>query len=228
MTPYTLKYSKRKTIGIYIKDGEVEVRAPLKTSKLEIDRIVASKERWIVEKLAESKERLSSREGFRLDYGDLVSYAGGRYPILSMDGNRAGFDGKGFYMPPGLTPNRIKGCCIRIYRMLAKDVLTVKVAEFSKRMSVDPDTVKINGAKTRWASCSSKKSLNFSWRLMMADEDVMDYVVVHELAHLTEMNHSAKFWAIVEAAMPDYRLRQKKLKELQQRLANEDWESNPF
>ena len=224
MTSYTLKHSKRKTIGIYIKDGEVEVRAPLKTPKREVDRIVASKEKWIVEKLAKSKARVSSREAFELDYGDLVSYAGKRYPILPMDGSRAGFDGNGFYMPPGLTPKRIKDCCIRIYRMLAKDVLTMKVAGFSDKMSADPGIVKINGAKTRWASCSSKKSLNFSWRLMMADEDVMDYVVVHELAHLTEMNHSAKFWAIVEAAMPDYRLRQKKLKELQRKLANEDWD----
>jgi hypothetical protein len=58
---------------------------------------------------------------------------------------------------------------------------------------------------------------------MMADDSVIDYIVVHELAHLTEMNHSARFWAIVESILPDYRERQKRLRALQKRLANEDW-----
>ncbi|MDR2568929.1 MAG: M48 family metallopeptidase, partial [Oscillospiraceae bacterium] len=75
-----------------------------------------------------------------------------------------------------------------------------------------------------WGSCSAKKSLNFSWRLIMADEDVIDYVVVHELAHLIEMNHSVRFWAVVERVLPDYRERQKWLRELQRKLNVEDWD----
>ena len=96
--------------------------------------------------------------------------------------------------------------------------------DFAKRMDVTPTAIKINGAKTRWGSCSAKKSLNFSWRLIMADDDVIDYVVVHELAHIAEMNHSARFWALVEGALPDYQSRKAKLKALQQRLSIEDWE----
>jgi hypothetical protein len=91
-------------------------------------------------------------------------------------------------------------------------------------MSVTPIAVKINSAKTRWGSCSNKKSLNFSWRLIMADDDVIDYVVVHELAHLREMNHSPRFWAVVEAVLPDYRERKLKLRALQAKLNREDWE----
>ena len=87
-----------------------------------------------------------------------------------------------------------------------------------------PSAVKINGAKTRWGSCSSKKSINFSWRLIKADDDVIDYVVVHELSHITEMNHSPNFWAIVENILLDYRERKVKLKRLQKRLSMENWE----
>jgi len=107
--------------------------------------------------------------------------------------------------------------------MLAKRNLTKRVLYFSQRMSVTPSSIKINGAKTRWRSCSSRKSLNFSWRLIMADSEVVDYVVVHELAHLSEMNHSKRFWAIVENILPDYKQHKERLRKLNQRLAKEDW-----
>ena len=221
---YTLTRSDRKTIAIYIRDGAVEVRAPLKMPKRDIDRFVASKEKWIVEKLAAANERLARRESFALHYGDSVAYRGRPYPIAAKDGDRIGFDDERFYMPPGLPPEGIKAACVQIYRLLAKRDLTAKALEFAKRMGVTPSAVKINGATTRWGSCSAQRSLNFSWRLVMAQDDVIDYVVVHELAHITEMNHSARFWTIVAGVLPDYKERQKRLKELQKRLNAEDWE----
>lgn len=108
--------------------------------------------------------------------------------------------------------------------MLAKRDLTNIVFDFAKQMNVMPSAIKINGAKTRWGSCSSKKSLNFSSRLVMAKDDVVDYVVIHELAHITEMNHSSRFWAIVEGILPDYKERQARLKALQKKLSLEDWD----
>ena len=224
MIEYTLVRSNRKTIALYVKNGGVEVRAPLKMPKRAIDEFVASKEKWINDKLAASGERRARRENFTLTYGDSVTYRGKQYQITKKAGNHAGFDDERFYMPPNLTPKQIKAACIQIYRMLAKRDLTNRVPDFAKQMSVMPASVKINAAKTRWGSCSGKKSLNFSWRLIMADDDVIDYVVVHELAHITEMNHSDRFWAIVAGVLPDYKERQKRLKELQRRLSGEDWE----
>jgi len=222
--PYTLIRSNRKTIALYIRNGAVEVRAPLKAPKRDIDKFVASKEKWITDKLAASNERREQRESFSLTYGDGILYRGKGYPIAAKPGDRVGFDDECFYMPPDLDSEQIKHACVRIYRMLAKRDLTNKVLNFAKQMSVTPIAVKINGAKTRWGSCSGKKSLNFSWRLIMAEDAVVDYVVVHELAHITEMNHSARFWAIVENVLPDYKERQKRLKELQKKLSTEDWE----
>ena len=112
------------------------------------------------------------------------------------------------------------------YIKKARSYIPLRVEEFSKIMNVTPAAVKINSAKCRWGSCSAKKSLNFSWRLAMADDDVIDYVIVHELAHILQMNHSAEFWGIVRNILPDYKLRQKRLKELHKRLSNENREEN--
>jgi len=117
-----------------------------------------------------------------------------------------------------------RSACVQRYKQRAKQLLPEKTAAFAEQMGLKPRAVKINSAKTRWGSCSALKNLNFSWRLAMADDGVIDYVVVHELAHLREMNHSARFWAIVAGVLPDYRERQKRLKALQKRLGNEDWE----
>ena len=224
MKNYTLIRSDRKTLALYVRDGVVEVRAPFRAPKSDIDKFVASKENWIVDKLAKSNERMEQRSNFALTYGDYVIYRGKQYPITEKPGNRIGFDDACFYMPPNLTPDQIKYSCVAIYRSLAKRDLTGKTLDFAAKMYVMPASVKINGAKTRWGSCSSKKSLNFSWRLIMADDDVIDYVVVHELSHIMELNHSPRFWAIVESVLPDYSERKVRLKELQQRLGREDWD----
>lgn len=81
-----------------------------------------------------------------------------------------------------------------------------KAAYYAKLMQVDYKNITVRDQKTRWGSCSSKGNLNFNWRLIMAPEPVLDYVVVHELAHRLEMNHSPRFWQQVAAVMPDYQV----------------------
>jgi predicted metal-dependent hydrolase len=224
MTDYTLIRSRRRTAAIHIKDGCVEVRAPMKMPKRDIDKFVSSKEKWIIEHLARSQSIVARRETFSLSYGDTVTFRGTEYPLTAKDGTRAGFDGERFYLPPDFTPEQVKSVVVQTYRRLAQQLLPKRVEHYAKLMNASPIAVRINGAKTRWGSCSAKKSLNFSWRLVMADDAVIDYVVIHELAHITEMNHSARFWAVVARVLPDYKERQKRLKELHKRLNAEDWE----
>jgi len=223
MTTYTLKRSNRKTISIQIREGEVIVRAPFFCPKAEIERFIHVKNDWIQDKLKKSQEQLAQKESFALNYGDVIILRGNSYPITERKGNRAGFDGERFYLPPNLSSDQIKATCIKIYQSLAKSHFHERAAYFSAQMNQTPASIKINSAKTRWGSCSSQRNINFSWRLIMADDDVIDYVVVHELAHLVHMNHSDKFWAVVENALPDYRERNRKLKDLQRRLSEQDW-----
>jgi len=97
------------------------------------------------------------------------------------------------------------------------------VERFAPLVGKAPQQVRITSAKTRWGSCSAKGGLNFSWRLLCAPPEAMDYVVVHELAHLIEFNHSSRFWAIVEGILPDYKARRQSLKEVQESLLRQGW-----
>ena len=87
-----------------------------------------------------------------------------------------------------------------------------RVAHFAPLVGVTYGRITIRNQRTRWGSCSSKGNLNFNWKLMRMPPEALDYVVVHELAHRKEMNHSERFWAIVEKELPDYRERRKMLR----------------
>ena len=96
---------------------------------------------------------------------------------------------------------------------LAKDVIPAKVAYYAAIIGVTYGRITIRHQKSRWGSCSGKGNLNFNCLLMLAPEAVQDYVVVHELCHRKEMNHSDKFWREVEKILPDYRVQRKWLKD---------------
>ena len=173
MTPdYELVRTARKTLALYVRrDGRLEVRAPLRTSREQIDEFVRNKRDWI----EKTRRRLS---------------AGRRIVRLTKKEEAA-------------------------YKQQAKAYLQQKCRHFSEVMGVRHGEVRISGAKTRWGSCSRKGTINFTYRLMFVPEELADYVVVHELAHLKEMNHSGRFWSVVEQVMPDYRARRKKLREFE-------------
>jgi predicted metal-dependent hydrolase len=222
---YKIIRSKRKSIAVYItKDAAVEIRAPFGVPAAYIDSVVLSKKTWIEEQLEVHEHINEQKQNFKLDYGDMVLYRGKEYPIKVKAGNLVGFDDNSFYMPSGLNYIQIRDAMIQIYKLLAKNVLMNKVGKFSENMALIPIAVKINFAKTRWGSCSGKNSINFSWRLILATDDVIDYVVVHELSHIKEHNHSDRFWTVVAEMLPDYLQREEKLKKLQMRLSEEDWD----
>ena len=101
---------------------------------------------------------------------------------------------------------------VKQLRESARVYLTAKTEEYAKIMGLKYSRITITGAKTRFGSCSSKGNISYSYRLMLYPEEAIDYVVVHELAHLVEMNHSRRFYAIVEKILPDYKERIKLLK----------------
>jgi hypothetical protein len=95
---------------------------------------------------------------------------------------------------------------------LAKQILPERVEHYARLMQLYPQAVTITGARTRFGSCSGKNRICFSWRLMQYPKEAVDYVVVHELAHIQHKNHSKDFYALVEQYLPDYRQREKMLK----------------
>jgi predicted metal-dependent hydrolase len=98
------------------------------------------------------------------------------------------------------------------YRARAAGILVARVAHFAPLFGVGPPVVRIKDMRSRWGSCSTRGRISLHWGLVMLSRDVLDYVVVHELAHLREMNHGARFWRGVEEILPDYRERRARLK----------------
>ncbi|MFO7636055.1 MAG: SprT family zinc-dependent metalloprotease [Clostridia bacterium] len=209
MVEYEVKHSKRKTLAIHVtRRATVEVRAPYSVSRERIEGFVKSREAWI-------SRHLGNMEQVVFQEQDAVLLLGREYGILRTGGKKAGFDGQAFHIPETTKPGDVQKAVEHVYRSLAREILSSKSEAFSRILGVSPKGMRITGATTRWGSCSQKGSLNFSWRLIMAEEDLVDYVVIHELAHLARHDHSSAFWKIVERAMPSYREKKKQLRKLQ-------------
>lgn len=221
---FTIKRQSRKTAAIHVlPDGTVEVRAPRGVSEKFLQEFVNNHEEWILKRQAELKARNDNKESFMKNGMSAMLLLGKEYPVKRHPENTVYFDNKVLFVPEDLPFAAYKKSVINVYKNLAKQYLIPRVAYFSEIMGVKPYDVKVSSAARRWGSCSGRGNINFSWRLIMAPPEAVDYVIVHELAHLTEMNHSAGFWKIVENVLPDYKEREKLLKDLQAKLNNEEW-----
>jgi predicted metal-dependent hydrolase len=132
------------------------------------------------------------------------------------------FSDRTHYDKPAEKTEEFKGCTLlldfKTGRKKAGDIICARVRHWSSVMKLEHGRVLIKDQKTLWASCSVKKNLNFNWRLAAAPAGILDYVVIHELCHIREMNHSKKFWRLVAELCPDYAERRKLLRHYSKEL----------
>lgn len=114
------------------------------------------------------------------------------------------------HTPAGVQENPL---LVSKYKKYARKILESRVTYLQQFTGGQYTSITIRDQKTRWGSCSGRGTLSFNWRLILAPPEILDYVVVHELCHLTHMNHSKEFWALVESVIPDYKIKRKWLKE---------------
>lgn len=223
MEEYTLLRSRRKTLALRVLEGgRLEVRAPLQLSRAQIDSFLTGKAEWIMQQRKRLSALEHSRQEFSPQIGRSAPYLGQEYPILSGEVPR--FDGTAFYLRPDQAPIPQ---LVTLYRSLARAELTRRVDAFARQMSLAPTGIKITSAKTRYGSCSAKNGLCFTWRLILAPPEAVDYVAVHELCHIRQHNHSSRFWAEVERVLPDYRQREQTLRTFGLKLAGQNWDKLP-
>lgn len=232
--PYKIKRTRRKTLAIFVLPGpRVEVRVPqrMPLSEKKIRRFIEENAEWIAKKSREME--MPPPCAFSLQEGDTLCYLGKEYPVKRTEAllDSCQFTGGAFLFPaqppdhsPNAAPNRNQALAEQCYRELAWTYLPERTRFFSNKMGLFPQSVKISGAATRWGSCSSKKRINFSWRLMLAPPDTVDYVIVHELCHLRHLGHGADFWAAVEKEIPGWKRHRASLRQVQERLRRQGME----
>lgn len=214
---YAVIRSRRRTLAICVRpDGRVEVRAPLRLPQREIGRFVAEKQRWIKEKQAQARQRAAQKAALLPAVGGTLPLEGREIPIAA--GTAFGFDGERFLFPAEGWP-AVRPALLAFYRERAGRMAAGRLGIYARRLGVTPASVRISPAVRRWGSCSGRGRLNFSWMLAAVGEAEADYVLVHELCHLREHNHSPAFWRLVEEVLPDYRERRARLRQAEQRLA---------
>jgi predicted metal-dependent hydrolase len=210
--------SKRKTLAILVKhDGSVIVRAPMKTPEKAVWKFVEQHSAWIEKKKAEV---LSADVVLPKQYepGETFLFLGESYPLDIAKHQRQPLLLDGTFKLSEAASARAEKVLEHWYRQQARRIIQERVEFYAKQYGFQYQGIKINSARTRWGSCSRKGSLNFSWRLIMAPPEQVDYVVVHELSHTVHHNHSKRFWKKVETILPDYKERQKWLKKHGPRL----------
>jgi predicted metal-dependent hydrolase len=203
--------SKRRTLSLIVEtDGTLTVRAPARMQETDIRKFIETKAEWIKQKQAEARKAAPVARQY-LD-GETFLYLGREIPLQLVPDARPALVMDRVFKLSRSAQGRAASVFETWYKKQARAVLTERVEFYARKYGFDVEKVRISSARTRWGSCSAKKTLSFTWRLVMAPPDVIDYVVVHELCHLRELNHSRAFWAQVEAILPGYKAQRKWLK----------------
>jgi predicted metal-dependent hydrolase len=196
--------SRRRSIGIEIAgDARLIVRAPKRISQKEIEHIVAQKRSWIREKQNAAKIHQQQFPPKTFVDGESFYYLGKTYPLKLFDGPEIRLS-ESLEFPRTFLPDARRHLK-EWYKAKACRTMKERVDWYSQVTGLSYARIKISDARQRLGSCSFKGNLNFSWRLMMAPLEIVDYIVVHELVHLVERNHSRPFWQKVGVVLPDYR-----------------------
>jgi len=212
---YRLERRQRRTVGLKITADGLVVHAPARISLTLLENLISQKADWIQKKLnARNESKIPALQWLNgeqlLLLGNAVTLA------LSHDvRSRAVSHQPGqlaLAMPNHDDKSAVSRKVLQWYKKQALTDFARRLEIFSARLEVALPKLLISNARTRWGSCNSKKEIRLNWRLLQAPPHLINYVICHELAHLKEMNHSARFWAVVASIYPDYKAAEKELK----------------
>jgi len=219
LRPDRIIRSRRRTLSLEITtDARLVVRAPFRAPDTWIRDMIEEKRGWIERKIAEMKARPAPGER-RFVAGEEFLFLGKSYALGVLDGSDAGITMSDRLYIGELRLPECRALLQEWYTKKAAEIFPVRVTGVATLLDYVPKKIRITDARRRWASCSSTGTLSFSWRLVLAPPEVIDYVIVHELVHLRQPDHSDRFWTNVEKAMPDYRKYRQWLRENERMLS---------
>ena len=212
--PDEIVKSKRRTISICVmKDGRVVVRAPLRAKNETIQKFLIQKQNWITEKIylvnknrAEHINIINNNKKLLFGREMTVKHCETKTITANLESGEIA-------VPAGFDEGELEKKINNWFKKLAKDVLAKRTAEFSAKMKIYPNKIKLSKSKNRWGSCSNNSVISYNTKVIMLPPKLIDYIIVHELCHIVEFNHSKKFWELVNVFLSDVGERRKKLKE---------------
>ena len=188
------------------------VRAPERASTDCINQTIETNLKWINKKIQEIRSKPQAAEK-KFVNGENFLYLGNYYKLKIIDNRGLPFAFENEFFLNRRYQSNAKNLFVDWYKKKAKKIILQRVSFYSKQTGLKCKKIRITNAKSRWGSCSAKNNLNFAWRLIMAPLLVIDYVVVHELAHSEHKNHSQKFWEKVNKLFPEFKTAKKWLKQ---------------
>lgn len=204
-----IRTERRKTATVKVVEGKVSVVVPRSTSAEKVQALVSRKTRLIREKLLLHREHQPPKSKEYVS-GECFTYLGRNYRLKVESGSTKSVKLKGGSLVVQVSPSvkkrehYVQSALTDWYREHALERLQDKVERYSKLVRVSPSSVDVRSFSGRWGSCSTKGKMEFNWRVIVAPNRIVDYVVVHELCHLHHHNHSQEFWKCVERVLPDY------------------------
>ena len=212
---YQLERRQRRTVGLKITADGLVVHAPKRLSQSLLESLLAQKADWIQKKL--SAQIQNKIPALQWRHGEQLLLLGNHITLAVRHDERS----RAINHLPGLLelampnhnePPAVARKVLQWYKKQAVTDFARRLEIFSAKLGVALPKLLISNARTRWGSCNSKKEVRLNWRLLQAPPHLINYVICHELAHLKEMNHSARFWAVVASIYPDYKAAEKELK----------------
>ena len=204
------KTDRKKSASIHLDGNLVRVTVPKSLSDNRIRDLIQKRTLWIKTKLNQQSQRLVPKPKEYVS-GETILYLGRNYRLKVLRENKVSIKMKNGYLVATVLQNdtdpqkTIKSLLEDWYQKHAEMRLKEKTKRFSKLIGVVPKSIAVKNYKSRWGSCSSKAELTYNWRIILAPHHIVDYVVVHELCHLLEYNHSSKYWKHVERHIPNYK-----------------------
>ena len=212
LDPRNIIRTDKRTLSIMINaKGELIVRAPYNYPDHKIFEFIKQKEDWIVKK--QNAIRNNSYINHNVfNYTNFLFLGKELTPLISNDVKEIMINDNKLLIPAKINSDKILGKIEKWYRKVAEEVLVERVNYMANQLRLRPADVKTNNNKTRWGVCDSRGNIAINWRAIFLPPNLLDYIVVHELCHLLEFNHTPAFWSVVAKIIPDYQILRKHLK----------------
>jgi len=203
-----VRTNRSKTASIKIDSGVVQITVPNKLSEKKLQELIESKTPWIREKLRLQSDITPAREKEYVS-GESFSYLGRNYRLKLTENDSEGVKLKGGKLVLSVSDDSsdgyIKNQLTQWYWHHGEQRLKDKTNRYSEIVGVEPKSISLKDYKSRWGSCAVTGDITYNWRIIIAPHHIVDYVVVHELCHMHEHNHSSRFWKLVGRVIPDYK-----------------------